>query len=95
MLVKIGKYTAFYLYPRSYLLWSSVRVEQQSIKLINRARRQRLRWCSKLSSKQQHSVQVRIARKLRWHETSAETPNKCQLRDGTRAAAEADGSVFH
>ena len=43
---------------------------------------------------QQHSVQVRIVRKLRWHETSAETPNTCSLRDGICTASEADGSVF-
>ena len=72
-------------------------VEQQSIELIDSAKRRRLRWCGKLSSsskQQQHSVQVRVVRKLRWHETSAETPNKCQLRDCTRTASEADGSVF-
>ena len=70
-------------------------VEQQSIELIDSAKRQRLRWCSKLSSsKQQHSVQVRIVQKLRWHETSAETPNNLQLREDTRKASESDGLVF-
>ena len=70
-------------------------VEQQSIELIDSMKRRRLRECSKFSSsKQQHNIQVHIIRKLRWHETSAETPYKCQLRDGTRTASEADGSVF-
>ena len=59
-------------------------VEQQSIELMLVQQTQQL----------QHSVQVRIVRKLRRHETSAETPHKCQLRDGTRTASEADGSVF-
>ena len=71
-------------------------IEQQSIELIDSAKRRRLRWCSNLSSsKQQRSVQVRIVRKLRWHETSAETPNKCQIRDGTRAASEAMDPYFN
>ena len=45
-------------------------------------------------TQQQHDVQVRIVRKLRWRETSAETPNNYPSRDGTRTASEADGSVF-
>ena len=70
-------------------------VEQQSIVQINSAKRRRLRWCSKLTrSKQQRSVQVRIVRQLRWHETSAQTPNTYQLRDGTRTASEDDVSVI-
>ena len=51
---------------------------------------------SKFSSgkQQRQSVQVCVVRNLSWHETSAETPNKCQLRDGARKASEADESVF-
>ena len=67
------------------------------MELLGSTKRRRLRWCSKLSSskqQQQHSVQVRIGQKLSWHETFAETPNKCQLRDSTRTASEADGSVL-
>ena len=45
-------------------------------------------------AQQRRSVQVRIIRKLRWYQTSAETTNKCQLRDGARTASEADGSVL-
>ena len=69
-------------------------VEQQSIELIDYASRRRIRRSSKLSTSKQHSVPVRIVRNLRWRDTSAEMPNKCQLQDGTRTGAEADRSVF-
>ena len=64
-------------------------MEQQSIELIDGTKRRRV--CSKFSSskRQQHSVQAPIIRFFRWHETSAETPNKCQLREGTHTASEA------
>ena len=71
-------------------------LEPQSIELIDSAKRRRLRRCSKLccSKKQwQHSVQEHTLRNVRWHETSAETPNKCLLRDGIRTVSEVDGSV--
>ena len=87
----------YFLY-RSILLTKHL-VEQQPIELIDSTKRRWLRWCSKFSSnkqqqQQQHSVQVHILRKLRWHETSADTTYKCPLRDGTRTAFEAYRSVF-
>ena len=56
--------------------------QQRSIDLIDTTKRRRLRGCRELSSikqKQQHTVQARIAQKLRWHETSAEMPNKISI----------------